>query len=112
MTGINKAPIVLGLECEIVRVKVDAQPRPLGSGKCVAVIIQNALNDDDGNGNNFELMVGRGNGQPWQMIPGQESPVLYCNDLSDISVRTRALIGGLGAFNITVLIYKYPLNRR
>ena len=80
------------LETAFFQARADVQPRPLGKGACVAVIIQNRLNNIDGTGNNTELMVGWGTGQIYQMLPGQESPIIYVRDLEDIYVRTRSTL--------------------
>jgi len=77
------------LETNFIQARADAQAQPLGKGACVAVIIQNRLNNINGTGNNTELMVGSGTGQIYQMLPGQESPIIYARDLEDIYVRTR-----------------------
>ncbi len=106
MTGINKAPITLDLESDFLRVNCDLRERPIGKGACVAVIFQNRLLNDDGTGNALEAQVGYGAGQPWNLLPGQESPVIYANDLEKIYVRTRAAVAGVSSFQLTVLVYR------
>ena len=104
-TGINKAPIVLGLVTDFIQAQADVQPQPLGKGKIVAAIVQNRLNNIDAtnSGNNTDVMVGFGTGQIWQLLPGQESPVIYARDLEDIYIRVRT---GVTAVNVTVMVYK------
>lgn len=103
MIGINKAPIVLGIETFMLQARASVQPQPLGKGRIIGVIIQNRLNNLDGTGNNVELMIGFGGGQLWQMLPGQESPILYANDLEDIYIRVRT---GVAAVDVPVLVYR------
>lgn len=103
MTGINKAPIVLNLETVFMQGRANVQPQPLGKGKIVGVVIQNRLNNIDGTGNGTDIMVGFGTGQIWQMLPGQESPVIYANDLEDIYLRVRT---GVTAIDVAVIVYK------
>lgn len=73
-----------------------------GPLECVAVILQNRLNNLDDSPNPLELMVGTGAGCVWQMLPGVESPIIYCNNLNDIWVKVRmavasSMVDALGA---------------
>lgn len=103
MTGINKAPITLNIESYMIQARADVQPQPLGKGRIIAVIIQNRLNNLDDTGNNVEIMWGFGPACLWQTIPGQESPVIYANDLEDIFMRVRT---GNTAVDVPVLVYR------
>ncbi len=105
MTGINKAPIVLGLVTEFIQAQANTLPQPIGKGRIVAVIVQNRLNNINTGttGNNTDIMIGFGAGQIWQLLPGQESPVIYANDLEDIYLRTRT---GASAIDVAVMVYK------
>jgi len=100
MLGINKGPIVLaGLRTDFYEGRANVT-NPIALGKlvdareCVALVIQNRLNNLDGSGNGCELLVGTGSGCIWQMIPGQESPILYITNLNDVWVRQRVAITG------------------
>lgn len=107
MIGINKGPIMLDLETNFIRVTAPVQPRALGKGAIVAVVIQNALNLMNGTANASEVMVGSKTGQPYQMLPGQESPIIYARDLEDISIRVRDTAVGAGTpVDVTVIVYK------
>ena len=108
MLGINKGPIVLGLETVFIQARADLQPQPLGKGAIIGVVIQNRLNNMDGTGNNVEIMVGFGTGQVWQMLPGQESPIIYAADLEDIYIRTRVPEGGPDPdpIDVPVIVYR------
>ncbi len=111
MTGINKAPISLDLVTEFIQARADVQPQPIGKGKIVAVIFQNRLNNINAtnNGNNSDIMIGYGSGQIWQLLPGQESPVIYANDLEDVYLRLRLAAGT--PCDVAVIVYK-ERNRR
>lgn len=87
-TGINKAPIVDGLESVLIRVTATANPQPLGRGECVGVIFQNSLfTADQTTTNNASVYIGNSTDQIWLLIPGQESPVFYAEDLKDIYIK-------------------------
>lgn len=100
MIGINKGPIVLaGLRTDFFEGRANVT-NPIALGKlvdareCVALVIQNRLNNLDGSGNPCELLVGAGGGCVWQMLPGQESPLIYVTNLNDVWVRQRIAITG------------------
>lgn len=100
MLGINKGPIVLaGLRSDFFEGRANVT-NPIALGKlvdareCVALVIQNRLNNLDGSGNACELLVGTGSGCQWQLIPGQESPLIYVTNLNDVWVRQRVAITG------------------
>lgn len=98
--GINKAPIILaGLRTNFFEGRANAtNPQALGklleSLNCVAVIIQNRLNNLDDSGNPLELMVGTGGGCIWQLLPGVESPLIYVTNLNDVFVKVRVAVTG------------------
>lgn len=100
MLGINKAPVVLaGLQSQFFEGRANAiEAQALGklvqAFNCVAVIIQNRLNNLDDSGNPLELMVGTGGGTPWQLLPGVESPIIYCTNLNDVFVKVRVAVTG------------------
>lgn len=112
MTGINKAPICLDLETDYLLCTSTLIEQKLGKGNCIAVIIQNRLTNDDATGNALELMVGKGNGQIWNMLPGQESPVIYANDLEEIYIRTRVAVAGGSTFQFVVMVYRQKRETR
>lgn len=94
---------------EFSRAKVRVQASPLGKGRMVSVIVQNTLNNMDSSSNNSEIMLGSASGQPYQLIPGQESPEIYANDLEDVWARVRDTdaIGTAGTpCDVTLIIYK------
>ncbi len=100
MLGINKAPIVPnGLRTDFYEGKANVI-NPIAFGKlvdkreCVALIVQNRFSNLDGSGNACELMLGTAGGCIWQLIPGQESPLIYVNNLNDVWVRQRIAITG------------------
>lgn len=78
----------------------------VGPLECVAVILQNRLNNLDDTANPLELMLGTGAGCNWQMLPGVESPIVYCNNLNDVWVKVRVAVqlsdteGGIVAFTV------------
>jgi len=86
MVGINKSALMLDLETIFTRVQADINgPKALGRGEIIAVILQNPLLTSDGvTTNNSQIWVGGGSVRPYLMIPGQESPILYAEDLKDI----------------------------
>lgn len=86
--GINKAPIVSDLECVLARLTATKNPQPIGRGECIGVIFQNSFfQADQTTGNNANVYVGNSTDQIWLLIPGQESPVFYAEDLKDIYVK-------------------------
>lgn len=88
MLGINKAPIVSGLESIFMRVQATPNPKAIGRGECVGVIFQNPLLDVDGTTtNNAQVWIGNSTDFIWMLIPGQESPLIYAEDLKDIYVK-------------------------
>ena len=89
MIGINKAPIVDDLETIFAHVQAGISPKAIGRGEIIAVIVQVPLTNPDGTSNNSELFVGSGSNQIYFMIPGQESPVIYAEDLKDIYVKLK-----------------------
>jgi len=103
MIGINKGPIALNLETQLIRATIGVQPRALGKGAIVAVVVVNTLNNMDSTNNATEIMVGNATGQPYQMLPGQESPLIYASDLDDVYARVRT---GVVEVDVTVIIYK------
>lgn len=87
-TGINKAPIVEGLESILLRITATQNPQPIGRGECIGLIFQNSLFEaDQDTTNNANVYVGNSTDQIWLLIPGQESPVFYAEDLKDIYVK-------------------------
>lgn len=104
MRGNNATLIMPGnLETVFIQARAGVQAQPLGKGSCVAVVIQNRLSNIDGTGNNVELMVGFGTGQIYQMLPGQESPIIYCADLEDVYLRVRS---GVTECDVPVFVYR------
>lgn len=88
MLGINKAPIVDGLESVLFRIAATANPKQIGRGECVGVIFQNPLLDVDGvTPNTGQVWIGNSTDMIWLLIPGQESPLIYAEDLKDIYVK-------------------------
>ena len=87
MIGINKAPIVDGLETVMQKVTAGISTRALGRMEIIGVIIQNPLLLTDGSANTGVLFVGNATNQIYCMLPGQESPLFYAEDLKDIYVR-------------------------
>lgn len=103
----NQGAIDSCLATEIIRCNAPVQPRALGKGAAVAVIIQNGFNLMDNSANNSEIMVGNAVLQGYQMIPGQESPLFYVRDLEDIWIRVRDTAVGAGTpVDVTVIVYK------
>lgn len=90
MLGINKAPIVEGLESVLFRVAATQNPKAIGRGECVGVIFQNPLFDvDQETPNTATVFVGNSTDMIWALIPGQESPLFYAEDLKDIYVKLK-----------------------
>lgn len=90
MVGINKAPIVDGLESVLMRVTATQNPQPIGRGECIGVIFQNSFFEaDQATPNTGSVYVGNSTDQIWFLIPGQESPVFYAEDLKDIYVKLK-----------------------
>lgn len=88
MLGINKAPIVDGLESVMFRVTATANPHAIGRGECVGIIFQNPLLGVDGTTpNTATIWFGNSTDQVWLMLPGQESPLYYAEDLKDVYVK-------------------------
>ncbi len=88
MLGINKAPIVEGLESVFFRVGATQNPQPLGRGECIGVIFQNPLLGVDGvTPSTGSVWIGNSTDFIWLLIPGQESPLVYAEDLKDIYVK-------------------------
>lgn len=100
----NQGPVlVAGLETAFVSGRAGVQAQPIGKGACVAIVIQNRLSNIDDTGNNVVIMVGYGAGQLYQMLPGQESPIIYCSDLEDIYVRVQS---GTTECDFAVFVYR------
>lgn len=88
MLGINKAPIIDDLESILFSIHVTANPSEVGRGKCIALVFQNPLlQADDDTANTAMVRIGDGAAQPWLLLPGQESPIFYAEDLKDIYTR-------------------------
>lgn len=103
----NQGPVsLIGLQTAFIQARAGLQAQPLGKGACVAIVIQNRLTNMDNTGNSIELMVGYGTGQIYQMLPGQESPIIYCADLEDIYIRIRAAVGEVSAVDVPVFVYR------
>ncbi len=105
MLGINKAPISLAMRSVFLRVLVSLNAKQLGRGEIIAVIFQNPLLLPDGNANPVVVAIGEGGGQPWQLLPGQESPIIYAEDLKDIYLKINS---GATETEINCLIYTKP----
>jgi hypothetical protein len=105
----NQGYIDSCLVTEFIRCNAPVQPRALGKGAIIGVIVQNTFNLMTGVANASEVMVGTASGQPYQMTPGQESPIIYADDLEDIWIRVRDTdaIGTPGTpVDVTVIVYK------
>jgi len=104
MIGINKGPITLALKTVISRVQAQENAKELGLGRCLAVIVQNPLSNSDGSGNTTEIMLGDRAAQPYQILPGQETALLYCERLEDLYIRKRT--AAMPDAFVTVIIYQ------
>lgn len=80
-------PVLDDLETIFSVVKAERAPKALGRGEMVALIIQNPLTFPDGTTNISEVFVGSGTNMLYFMIPGQESPYIYAEDLKDLYIR-------------------------
>lgn len=108
----NQGAIDSCLETVFLRASARVQPSSLGKGAIVAVIIQNTLTAMDNTANNSQVMVGSASGQPYQMLPGQESPLLYAQDLDDVYIRVQVGGGSAGTpVDVTVIVYKEKVQR-
>ncbi len=88
MLGINKAPIVDGLESVFFRVTATPNPHAIGRGECVGVIFQNPFFEaDQETPNTASVYIGNSTDLIWLLIPGQESPLVYAEDLKDIYIK-------------------------
>lgn len=103
----NQGSIDVCLTTVFDRAKVRVQASALGKGKIVAVIVQNTFNNMDNTANNQEIMVGSATAQVYQMVPGQESPLIYATDLDQVWARVRDTAVGAGTpCDVTLIIYK------
>ncbi len=75
------------LETVFSHVLVEVGPKALGRGEMDYLIIQNPLTNVDGTQNTAELFVGSATNMLYFMLPGQESPTIYAEDLKDIYIR-------------------------
>jgi len=106
----NQGYIQRDLVTVFIRAKSRVQASAVGKGACVAVVIQNTFVNMNGTANNSEIMVGNATAQPYQMLPGQESPVIYASDLEEVWTRVRDTAVGLGVpVDVTLLVYKERL---
>lgn len=97
MIGINKGPIVAGLETVFMRITAEQAAKAIGRGKMVAAIFQNPLLNAGGEANAVNILIGSASNQIYLMLPGQESPIVYAEDQKDIYVRAAASIGAIAA---------------
>ena len=83
------APLPLDEDIETVfsHVLAEINPKEIGRGKMVFVIFQNPFLNPDGTTNNSNVFVGSASNMIYLMIPGQESPPIYAEDLKDIYIR-------------------------
>lgn len=114
----NMPPFLLALDTDIIYPRANLQPSPVGKEACVAIVIQNPLNNIDaaGSGNALDLQVGKRTGQPYQMLPGTESPVIYCRDLEEVYVRVRKAVViddvTFDSTNYCVIVYRERRDKR
>lgn len=95
------------LETVFLRCNAPIQPRALGKGRIRYVRIQNTFNLMNGNANTSEVMVGNAIAQPFQLLPGAETPDIYADDLDRVWIRVRDTAVGLGTpVDVTVIVYK------
>lgn len=105
-----------GLETVFMRRTVGQQPQALGKGAIVAVYVINTLNNMDLTANATEVMIGGENGQPEQLLPGQQSTLTYAIDLEHVYARVRNTLDDsdppeivLAAdVDVTLKIYRKP----
>jgi hypothetical protein len=66
---------------------VTPNPSALGRGEMVAVIFQNPLLNVDGTSNEAQIWFGNSTNQIWLLLPGQDCPIYYAEDLKDVYVK-------------------------
>lgn len=75
------------LETIFSRFQVGIGPKALGRGEMISIILQNPLTNADGTNNTSELFFGSASNQIYFMVPGQESPLVYAEDLKDLYIK-------------------------
>lgn len=98
------------VETVFIRARSRVQPSALGKMRMVSLVIQNTFNNMDGTANTSEIMVGNATGQPWQLVPGQQTPEIWADDLEDVWTRVRDTNVGTPV-DVTVIIHK-PKERK
>lgn len=105
MLGINKAPIIDGLESVLFRITATPNPKAIGRGECIGVIFQNPLLDAASDPNTGQVWIGNSTNMIWLMLPGQESPVFYAEDLKDIYVKLLFPFPNPNGVILTVIVF-------
>lgn len=82
-------PFFGDIETVFSHILVGIAPKAVGRGEMVCLIVQNPLFYADGTENTGEIFVGSGSNYIYSMIPGQESPYLYAEDLKDVYIKLK-----------------------
>lgn len=97
-----------GAQSVIFRLRVGLSAMPTGRGEIVSVTVVNPLINADSSANALTLWVGDGAAQCLPLLPGQNSPELFFNDLRDCYVRVAAEVAGVNQTDAVIITHRYP----
>lgn len=92
------------LETIFSRFQAGIGPKALGRGEMISIIVQNPLTNADGSANTSELFFGSASNMIYFMIPGQESPLVYAEDLKDLYIKLNFPVNNPNGGILTVAI--------
>lgn len=75
------------IETIFAHVQCRIDPREFGRGEMLFLIVQNPLLNPDGTTSNAMIWVGSASNMIYLILPGQESPPIYAEDLKDLYMR-------------------------
>lgn len=100
----NKMRAVVVVKTVFFTVRAEIGAKPLGRQRTDSIIVRNPLTNSDGTGNTQTVLVGDGGGQNYDLLPGQETPIIYASDLKDVYVRLCQIVGGDTAAPVDLVI--------
>ena len=89
---------------------LESEGVPLGSGKCVAVVLRVNLYDRNtqtlvGGDGGAQFYIGDANRQEYEVVFGINSQVIFCSDLSEVWVRCCPLEKETDIINVQAIVY-------
>lgn len=94
-----------GVETRLTTVDVVTLKQQLGKTDCIAFRLQNPLNNQDGTANNTEVVMGDRSSQLYQLVPGQESPLIITPNLAHWWIRKRTDAAPFADSKAVLIVY-------